>query len=128
MYAIVFLVCAGMPCDSVLQDTVDLIEVNHVYDMQGKIVYTQAVFYEWCSGRNEYRVRAWRLLKARGQRPIRDFQRGGWEMIFWDGNRVRKVRATLVRASWTQYDLEQDERTRLAKEYRSGLLYERQTW
>jgi hypothetical protein len=117
---------AALPQSDVACDHVDLVEVNHVYDLEGKPVLVQAVFYEWRPSQGEYHVRAWRLLKSDDQRPVRDFRRGDWRMIFSDGGILREVRATTFRETWTQYDVERHERDRLPQEYRAGLLYERQ--
>jgi hypothetical protein len=112
---------ADIPCD-----VVDLVELNHVYSAEGKPIYTQAVFYDWRPVQGEHQVRAWRLLKSVERRPERDFQSGDWVMIFPDTAGLREVRAASFRESWTQYDLEQVERDRLPKEYRPGLLFERE--
>jgi hypothetical protein len=117
---------AVLPEADVACDHVDLVEVNHVYDLEGKPVLVQAVFYEWRPVQGEYHVRAWRLLKSNDQRPTRDFVRGDWAMIFHDGGILREVRAAAFRETWTQYDVERYERDRLPQEYRIGLLYERQ--
>jgi hypothetical protein len=117
---------AALPQTDIACDCVDLVEVNHVYDFQGKPVLVQAVFYQWRPQQGEYHVRAWRLLKSDDQRPTRDFGRGDWVMVFQDGALLREVRATMFRETWTQYDVERVERDRLPQEYRAGLLYERQ--
>lgn len=115
-----------LPTNDVACDCVDLVEVNHVYDLQGNPVLVQAVFYDWQAARGEYQVRAWRLLKSSDQRPMRDFQRGDYVMLFHDSGLMREVRATSFRETWTQYDVERLERDRFPQEYRTGLLYERQ--
>lgn len=107
------------------RDYVDLIEVNHVYDDGGRYVLTQAVFYDWRPQQGEYRIRAWRLIKAESHRPMRDFARGGWTMIFHDGGLLREVRAIAFRETWTQYDPEREARSRLPAAERRGLLGER---
>ncbi len=128
------LILAALPAPGgTAVETCDLIEINHVHDRDtGKPILCQAVFYDWRPQQGAHQVRAWRLLKVDadrnplpGQRPERDFTRGGWVMIFHDGGQLREVRAAAMRETWTQYDVEQDERNRLPKEYRPGLLFER---
>ena len=51
------------PLDGAVTDRVDLIELNHFYDEQGKLVFDQVIFYDWCNEQCRYNVRAWRLLK-----------------------------------------------------------------
>ena len=114
-----------LPAPGVACECVDLVEVNHVYDLQGKPVLVQAVFYDWRPQQSDYHVKAWRLLKSDDQRPTRDFQRGGWVMLLRDGDTLREVRAVSYCESWTQYDVERVERDRLPQERRAGLLFER---
>jgi hypothetical protein len=116
---------ASLPLPDVACDTVDLIELNHVYSASGNPMYDQVVFYQWRPTTGDYQVRAWRLLKVSNDRPHRDFRRGDWVMIFSDKGILREVRSSAFRESWTQYDLEQVERDRLPREYRPGLLFER---
>ncbi len=117
---------AVLPADDVACDVVDLVEINHVYDAQGKPVLVQAVFYDFRPQQGDYHVRAWRLLKSGDQRPVRDFRRNDWVMHFHDTGLMREVRASAFRETWTQYDVERYERDRLPQEHRLGLLYERQ--
>lgn len=126
-----FMRSASTPCLSVpsafdgLVDRVDLIELNHVYDGCGKAIFTQAIFY---SGGE---VAAWRLVKSESHRPERDWRTGEWVMRWTDGERLRIVRSEDFRESFSQYDIEMDERTRFPVELRRGLLFERNggvTW
>jgi hypothetical protein len=117
---------AVLPSEQIACDRVDLVEVNHVYDAQGKPVLVQAVFYDFRPQQGDYQVRSWRLLKTDDQRPHRDFRRGDWVMMFHDGGLMREVRAGAFRETWTQYDVERWERERLPQEHRVGLMYERQ--
>jgi hypothetical protein len=116
---------AILPQNDVACDMVDLIELNHVHDDQGRFIYTQLVFYDWRPQQAEYQVRSSRLWRAAHGRPEHDFHRNEWVTIFVDGELLREVRAAAFRETWTQYDVEQAERLRLPKEYRAGLLYER---
>ena len=115
---------ASLPLTDVANETVDLIELNHVYSASGSPMYDQVLFYQWRPKTGDYQVRAVRLLLS-DDIPRRDFRRDDWVMIFSDRAILREVRSAAFRESWTQYDVEQAERTRLPKEYRSGLLFER---
>ena len=42
---VVAAVCLN-PVENVAQDHVDLVEVNHFYDEQGKLVFDQVIFYD----------------------------------------------------------------------------------
>ena len=54
------------PQDDVARESVDLIELNHFYDEQGRLVFDQVIFYDWSAADARYNVRAWRLVKNSG--------------------------------------------------------------
>lgn len=112
------------PADEVTVDQVDLVEVNHFYDDQGRLVFDQIIYYDWSAMHNRYQVRDWRLLKTNTQIPLRDWRGGGyvseWE-DFKQRNGLRLVKAKSVRETWTQYDPELIEREFLAQEKRVEL-------
>jgi len=107
--------------DHAVSDTVDLVEVNHFYDDQGRLVFDQIIFYEWSPIQERYNVRAWRLLKTPAQIPQRNWSRDGYVAIWFDGEVLRKVHCQAMRESWTQYDPELAEREYLPKEQRREL-------
>lgn len=109
------------PIEHVAHDTVDLVEVNHFYDEQGKLVFDQVIFYDWSEAHGRYNVRAWRLLKSNAQVPYRNWRRGDFVAVWHDGDILREVRATSFRESWTQYDPELVEREFLPKDRRREL-------
>jgi hypothetical protein len=105
----------------VVVDAVDMVEVNHFYDDHGELVFDQLIFYDWCERANRFQVRAWRLLKATAQRPQRNWNGGGFVIVWHDGDLLRRVEAQVFRETWTQHDPEMDERSILAKEKRREL-------
>lgn len=109
----------------VVGDEVDLIEVNHFFDEQGRHIFDQTIFYDWCPIQCRYNVRAWRLLKHPSQRPYRDWKGGGYVAVWHDGQLLRRVRSSSFRESWTQYDPELVERDFLPKEQRRDLHHPR---
>jgi hypothetical protein len=109
------------PQEDIAVETVDLIEVNHFYDDQGRLVFDQCIFYDWSSPDGRYMVRAWRLVKNPSQLPQRDWMHGGHTAIWQDGEVLRKVRAGSMRETFTQYDPELVEREYLPKELRRDL-------
>ena len=112
---------AGPSEAATIKETVDLVEVNHFFDERGKRVFDQAIFYDWCPLEGRYQVRAWRLLKSKGQFPARDWKRGGYAAIWNDGDVLRWIRAPVLRETFTQYDPELCEREVLPKERRHEL-------
>lgn len=113
---------AANPSSEVLEERVDLIELNHFFDDQGRHVFDQLIFYDWSPGTAHYQVRAWRLSKTERQLPQRDWTRGGYALRWQDGEHLRCVTAIGRRETWTQYDRELDERDFLPKELRMDLI------
>jgi hypothetical protein len=113
------------PREDVARDSVDLIEINHFYDEQGRLVFDQVIFYDWSSADARYMVRAWRLVKNPGQLPQRDWKSGGYVAVWQDsgqgGEVLRHVQSQSIRETWTQYDPELVEREYLPKERRKEL-------
>lgn len=109
------------PIDDVTVDEVDLIEVNHFYDEQGRLVFDQIIFYDWSGADNRFHVRDWRLLKSPAQLPRRNWNQDVFWAIWHDGELLRKVRAKCIHETWTQYDPELMEREHLPKEKRRQL-------
>ena len=109
------------PFEAVAHDQVDLIEINHYHDPNGKLVLDQVIFYEWCAAESRFQVRDWRLLKSRRQIPRRDWQRRDY-VVFWrDGDIVRKIRAPAIRETRTMYDPEVADREFLPRHRRRCL-------
>lgn len=113
--------CGISPQEDVARERVDLVEVNHFYDEQGRLVFDQTIFYDWSESHSRYMVRAWRLVKNHAQLPQRDWQDGGYVAVWHDGELLRHVHAESMRETWTQYDPELMEREYLPKEQRREL-------
>lgn len=107
--------------EDIARNGVDLVEVNHFHDEQGRLVFDQVLFYDWSPSQSRYLVRAWRLLKTPAQIPRQDFQRGGFVAIWHDGDLLRKVQGRQLRETWTQYDPELVSREFRPKEQRPEL-------
>jgi hypothetical protein len=111
------------PMEDVAWDQVDLVEINHFYDPQGRLVFDQIIFYDWSATQCRFNVRAWRLLKKPAQVPLRNWRTGKYEAVWHDGGVLRKVEAASFRESWTQRDPELEERAHLPKNQRRELLH-----
>lgn len=122
------LVCfAILPHDAATVDRVDLVEVNHFYDENGKRVFDQLIFYDWRPVQGDYAVRAWRLMKSEQQYPVKDWRRNEWSVTWTECDfQLRQVRARCFRETWTQYDPELAARDGLPKERRKRLVFESQ--
>lgn len=103
-------------------DRVDLIEVNHCFD--GSFMLHQLVFYEWLPDRGDYGVVDWRRLKSSDQLPVKDGNTGEYIALWRDtrtNNRLRTVRATHMKETWTSYDPEYADTEKHPREARRGL-------
>ena len=129
----VLLACAisTVPVEPIASESVDLIEVNHFYDENGKLVFDQVIFYRWSSAGRDYEGRtlperynviAWRLIKKPSQLPKKRWRSGRYECVWYDQELLRRVSAPAIRETWLQYDPELEERKNFPKERRSGLL------
>ena len=106
----------------VAYDQVDLIEINHFHDDRGRHVFDQVIYFDWSPKQRRYNVRAWRLIKDRGQIPTYHHQSGKFQSVWHDGNVMRLIRGTSVRETWTQYDPEMVERKHLPRDQRRELF------
>ena len=114
-------VAGAAPQETAAVDKVDLIEVNHLYDQQGRHVIDQLIFYDWDSSHGRFQVRAWRLIKSPGQMPQRDWSKDAYVSYWRDMHVMRRVYASRIRETWTTYDPEVLEREVLPIEYRQEL-------
>jgi hypothetical protein len=115
---------ASIPFMDVVVDEVDLVEINHFYDGNGRHVFDQLIFYDWDERAGDHQIVAWRMGKTKSQRPIRDERDGLWKTIWHDtqkGDCLRRVNATHFRETRTQYDPELEARKKLPMECRREL-------
>jgi hypothetical protein len=108
-----------------LAERVDLIELNHFYDPQGRHVYDQVIFYNRHPGSGKFQVRAWCLVEDReslNRRPIFQVETGLYRVDWLDSDQqvLRRIESRLHRESWSHVDPERmdkkkhDERLRLS--------------
>jgi len=122
--AVCFAAVCLSPAEDAATDRVDLVEINHFYDDQGRLVFDQIVYYEWSHEHGRFHVRDWRLLKSSTQIPLRNWREGGYVSEWNDFKQrdgLRRVEAKLIRETWTQYDPELIEREFLPQEKRREL-------
>lgn len=113
--------------DGSLSECVDLIELNHFYDRQGKHVYDQVIFYERHPGNGKYHVRAWCLVEDReslNRRPVKDAVSDLYRVEWLDSDQqvLRSIRSRLFRESWTHTDPERTDKRQLDERMRLHLV------
>jgi hypothetical protein len=121
MKILALLLLAIIPQELTATDHVDVAELNHFYDYEGRLVFDQVIFWNWDENHERYQVSAWRLAKNQTYRPERDWQFGGYVCRWDDGELIRVVRAESYRETWLQYDVELAERDVLPKTSRREL-------
>lgn len=122
MNLLAFVLLATNPVELTVRERCDMAEVNHFYDEQGRLVFDQIIFYDWCNRDERHHVRAWRMVKHPGQLPQFDWQRGEWASQWQDGEVLRRIASGSMRETWTQYDPELIEREWLPRERRRELF------
>ena len=115
----VLLICSDPP-NYMVKDHVDLVEVNHFFDSDGKFVLDQVIYYNWSSRETRFHVADYRLFKSPMQNPI-------WEIgtnhfsVWHDSNVFRCIQSDGFVETWTQHDPEHRERVLLPNDERIGL-------
>lgn len=120
---LVALLCAdvGTMQPSPVVTYVDKIELNHFYDQQGKHGFDQLIFWDWYPPDDDFRVRAWRLVKNTNMIPRYNYRTKIVYVRWHDGEYFREIRTTVLAQSWTQYDPEMMDREKLSRDLRKGL-------
>ncbi len=121
-----FLIAVGVGpdivTDSVLvSQRVDLIELNHFIDQEGREVFRQVLFYDWSNEHRRHVVRAWRLVKSESQLPRRHWFPAQFQCVWHDEGLLRQVSAPAYRETWTQHDPERENRKLIAENDRVPL-------
>lgn len=101
---------------------VDLIELNHFVDDQGREVFQQLIFYDWSPSQQRFLVRAWRLVKRPSQLPRRRWNPYRVECSWHDNGRLRQVVSSSMRETWSQQDPERVNRKLLPEDERVPLF------
>ncbi len=102
--------------------TVDLIELNHFVDDEGREVFRQLVFYDWSDTDRRFNVRAWRLVKHENQLPTRHWNPDRHECKWHDDGLLRRVSAPQMRETWSQQDPERINRKHFPEKERVPLF------
>lgn len=121
MAACVVAARAVVPQPGVARDRVDLAEVQHYYDGEGRLVFDQLILWRWNTDAARYDCQAWRLIKSSAMLPRRDWGADEYSVTWFDGELLRDVRVKQVRETWSQVDSELADRDVLPKECRREL-------
>lgn len=114
-----------VPGSVVASQRVDLIELNHFVDQDGREVFRQVLFYDWSHAHRRYIVRAWRLVKSDAQLPRRRWSPPLYQCVWHDDGILRDVTAPSFRETWTQQDPERQNRKIVPENQRIPLVRRR---
>jgi hypothetical protein len=114
MWAVLSLCMTLIPLDIPMVERVDALELNHLYDEQGKLVFDQWIGWD-LSRESEYRVQWWFFAKSGRCMSKRH------RMVASVDGRIIMIDATSFCETWTQYDPELHDRKFHPKNRRRGL-------
>ena len=97
--------------DGVLRDECGCIEVNHIFDAEGKEYLCQYLFWDWCQHKGCHRVADWKLVKS-DARPRYDYSRRCYVLRIKEGEQVREITAPTARETWRTWDEELEDRNK----------------
>ena len=104
---------------------VDLVELNHRYDDQGRHCYDQVIFYEWSPDFRRYHVVAWCLVdNGLSRLPMFDHARNNY-VVRWvdrETGRQREIWAPVYRETWSDWDPERANKELMDEKYRISLF------
>lgn len=121
----VLLALSILPRESdVTTDRVEVVELNHFYDENGRLVFDQLIFWKWDHYTGRDQVVDWRLVKQPSHLPVKT--KDGlyttiWSVEYGSYAGLHVVKADHYRETWTQWDVELIEREQIPKEHRLGL-------
>ncbi len=104
----------SIPTNLTTHEHVDAIELSHVYDARGRLVFDQVVFWEQTPTTGRFQVRAWCLVDDReaiNRRPVRN-DNGLYvcEVVDVSEKLTRRVVSRVYRESWSQCDPEREDK------------------
>jgi len=111
MWALLLL--AIVPYDPVIRDRATRLETNQYFDENGRLIFTQIIAWD------EEHVFVWRMLKEQVQSVQR--VNGGYYFPFDDNGIQREIWSLSHSESWTQVDVEVEDRSTLPVEQRRRL-------
>lgn len=118
---VAFASSSGNPTAPISQ-RVDLIELNHCYNVDGSHAYDQVIFYDWSPDYHRREVVAWKLVEDLPDYPQKQ---AGRHVVRWfdrDARRARIVASLTFIETTTTHDPERAAKFLQDEKYRIGLL------
>ncbi len=111
----------GDDTDSLFRQRVDMIELNHFVDEEGREVFQQVIFYDWSKTHKRFHVRAWKLIKKPSHLPTQHWNPDCYQCTWHEKDMLRQVWAPKMRETWSQRDPERANRKLLPEGQRIPL-------
>lgn len=94
---------------------VEIVEHNHVYDDDGRLIWSQVIFWDWEPRDSQYHARDFVFTDREPRASVSPDGRGGamvWVPSNHDeyGGGVQMIRGRVYRETWTQTDREAADR------------------
>lgn len=106
----------------VIAESCDMIELNHVHNADGSLMFSQVVFWKWHRDENNYHARDY-VICGNKNKPQCNYRNGLYEMRWNDCGNERFVTAKYFQESWTQYDTERKDLKYLPLRQRFELIH-----
>lgn len=121
MNTLALLLLATVPVEDTTEDLVAIIDHNTILcPSTGNETLSQYVFLDWYYQCERSHVVAWRLVKPDMQ-VSRVWPSGDYELLFQDGDVIRRVRGRVLVRSYDTADYEVEERSVVSQDQRRGL-------
>lgn len=121
MLTLALLLLTANPKEDIARERCDVLEGNSFYDENGRLVFNQLIVWQWNDCHCRHECHAWRMVKGPSMWPERDWGRGGYSVLWIDGEVVREVRAETYNRTHSQFDPELIDRCVLPREQRREL-------
>ena len=110
-------ICLAFAIGTKSRDTIecDLIELNHVYDLEGNHQFSQVIAWDWCDNCATFHAAGWQMLENGRTGPKRIFHKNKWRFAGRNGSAIE---ANGFRRTWTQFDPEMIDRQTFPEQLR----------
>ena len=96
---------------------VEVVELNHVYDDEGRRVFSQVILWDWCARDSSHHVRDWAYVDKPPYAKV-----SGNTAYVPSGRGVQVIKGRAVRETWSQYDREAMDRAEVPERLRNRVI------
>ena len=103
-------------------EVIDLIEINHYQEANGRLSFDQVILYDWSHRHRAYVVRDYKVIRSPFLYPYKDWETGTIRMRWREDGIVQEVVGSNWRETWTKYDPEKENTQIVPRSDRVGLI------